>query len=196
MKKTNKFSLKKLCLLVGVALVIAGVALLVFWQWSIHSAVAKNQSYLSAIKASIPTPQGAVLEERGDNTMPVLSVEDKDFVGILEMPSYNLSLPVGAEWGSTTKHPCRFSGSLYDSTIKIGATSGKGQFDVYREISVGDSLIFTDMSGNQYTYTVKALNYEKHADMSTLEKLTSDLTLFIKNNYAFEYLIVSLAAVN
>ena len=113
-----------------------------------------------------------------------------DFIGILEMPRYESTLPVSSDWGHLTKYPCRFSGSIYDRTIQIGATSQKGQYDFYREISVGDTVIFTDVEGNRYTYTVTNLQYESHADQTILNREESALTLFIKNVYAFEYLIV------
>ena len=74
--------------------------------------------------------------------------------------------------------------------MQIGATSQKGQYDFYREISVGDTVIFTDAEGNRYTYTVTNLQYESHADQIALNREESALTLFIKNVYAFEYLIV------
>ena len=123
--------------------------------------------------------------------MPVLSIDETDFVGILEMPRYESLLPVCANWGHVTKYPCQFNGSIYDSTLQIGLTSQKGQYDFYREISVGDTVIFTDVEGNRYTYAVTNLQYESHADKTTLNRKESALTLFIKNVYDFEYLIVS-----
>ena len=91
---------------------------------------------------------------------------------------------------------CRYNGSIYDSTLQIGATSQKGQYDFYREISVGDTVIFTDVEGNRYTYTVTNLQYESHADQNTLNREKSALTLFIKNVYDFEYLIISCDVLN
>ena len=122
--------------------------------------------------------------------MSALSVDGTDFVGIIEMPRYGSVLPVCADWGNTSKYPCRFSGSIYDSTMKIGATTQKGQYDFYRELSVGDEVFYTDMEGNRYSYEVKGLRYEKHADQSALHREESSLVLFIKNVYSFEYLIV------
>ena len=122
--------------------------------------------------------------------MSVLSLEGKDFSGILEMPRYGSILPVGAQWGNPSRYPHCFSGSIYDGSIQIGATSQKGQYDFYREISVGDSLYFTDMEGNRYAYTVTDLRYEKRVDQTVLQRKDAALTLFIKNVYGFEYIIV------
>ena len=190
MKKINKPVIPKICVLVGIALLVIGILVLICWQWNIYSWTQKSETYVETLCTLIPEPQGAVAEERSDNTMPILSIDGTDFVGILEMPRYESALPVSSDWGHIAKYPCRFSGSIYDRTIQIGATSQKGQYDFYREISVGDTIIFTDVEGNRYTYTVTNLQYKSHADQITLTRKESALTLFIKNVYAFEYLIV------
>ena len=196
MKKTNKPVIPKICAFAGIALLVVGVLVLICWQWNIHSWTQKSKTYVQTLSTLIPEPQGAVTEERRDNRMPVLSIDETDFIGIVEMPRYESALPVSASWGHLTKCPCRFSGSIYDSTLQIGATSQKGQYDFYREISVGDTVIFTDVEGNQYTYTVTNLQYENRADQTSLRREESALTLFIKNVYDFEYLIVSCDVLN
>ena len=191
MKKINKSFISKICVLAGISLLVIGILALLFWQWNINSSIQKSETYVETLRTLIPEPQGAIPEERRDNSMSVLSIDGADFVGIIEMPRYDSALPVGADWGHLTKYPCRFNGSIYDGTMQIGATSQKGQYDFYREISVGDTVIFTDAEGNRYTYAVTNLRYEKHADQSALNREESALTLFIKNVYDFEYLIIS-----
>jgi sortase A len=122
--------------------------------------------------------------------MSVLSVDGINFVGLLELPRYGSELPVCADWGKSSKYPCRFSGSIYDSTMQIGATTQKGQYDFYRELSVGDTVIYTDAEGNRYTFSITSMCYEKHASQDTLRQNEAPLALFIKNIYSFEYLIV------
>ena len=190
MKTPTKWNIRRLCLVAGVCLLVVAGLVLVIWQWGIYSSAEKAQDYVQTIRSLIPEPQGAALEQRRDNTMPALSVEGTDFVGILEMPRYQSSLPVGGHWGSVSKYPCHFSGSVYERTLQIGATSQKGQYDFYREISVGDELYYTDMEGNRYTYVVRDIHYENHADQEAMQQQGADLILFIKNVYALEYVIV------
>jgi hypothetical protein len=62
--------------------------------------------------------------------------------------------------------------------------------NIYRELSLGDSVILTDMEGNRYTFEITSLRYEKHVDKGSLQKEQVPLVIFIKNIYSFEYLLV------
>ena len=185
--KKNK---KKLSVILGICLFVTAVSILVWWIWNVNVSKERSEAYAESLLSLFPTPEGNIPEERADNTMPTFSIDGTDFVGVLEFPRFNSKLPVGNEWGETHKYPCRFFGSVYDRTIQIGATTQKGQIDFYREISVGDSAIFVDLQGCMYSYTVSNLRYEKHADKSALQKEEADLVIFVKNIYAFEYLII------
>lgn len=190
MKKQKKPVFQKICLLAGIGILIAAGVMMLLWQWNIRAFEQQSQNYVHTLRSLIPEPQSAALEERRNNAMSVLSLDGTDFIGILEIPRYDSVLPICANWGNPIRYPCCLSGSIYDGTIQIGGTSQTGQYDFYREISVGDSVFFTDMEGNRYTLTVSNLRYEKHADASALQSCEASLTLFIKNIYAFEYLIV------
>lgn len=182
--------MQKICILVGVCLLIIAIGVLIFWQWRIYTSARKAEYYVNTLRSLMPEPQGAVPEERRDNTMSTLSIDGIDFVGLLEIPRYGSAFPVCADWGTPAKYPCQFYGSIYDRTMQIGGTSQKGQFDFYREISVGDAVYFTDMEGNRYAYAVKDIRYEKSANQTALQKKDASLTLFIKNIYALDYIII------
>lgn len=188
--------IQRICLIVGGCLLICAMIALVYWRCNINSSQKRAEGYVSTLTSLMPAPQNAVPEERRDNTMPAVSIDGKDFIGIIEIPRFSSSLPVGGDWGNSSKYPCLFSGSIYDRTIQVGATTQKGQYDFYRDLSIGDALIFTDMEGNRFTYEIKSMCYEKHADPSLLATADADFVLFIKNIYAFDYLIVYCSSVN
>ncbi len=190
MKSKNNGILRKVCVITGAVTLFVAVAALIFWQLCIHNFQQRNEYYVKTIQSLIPSPEGAFPEERRDNTMSALYIDGIGFVGILEFPRFDSVLPVCESWGNSFKYPSRFSGSVYDRSIIIGATSQKGQYDFYREISVGDRIYFTDMEGNRYSYSVTDIRYEKNADISALNKREASLTVFIKNVSAFEYIIV------
>ena len=183
-KQTNR-----LWILIGICLIMIAAIVLISWQWRIHKSQQEAAKYIQTIRDLIPEPQSAALEERRDNAMPVLSIRGKNFIGILEMPKFGASLPVCADWGDVSRYPCRLSGSIYDRTMQIGATSQKGQYDFYREVSAGDFVFFTDMEGNRIFYEITDIRYEKHADQATLQREDTALTIFIKNVYSFEYIV-------
>jgi hypothetical protein len=185
----NGFTIQKICIIVGVCLIIAAAVTLALWRWNIHNSEKQVQYYVNTLRSLIPEPQAAVPEERRNNTMSVLSVDGIDFVGLLELPRYESVLPVCADWGKTSRYPCHFTGSIYDGTMQLGATTQKGQYDFYRELSVGDTIHYTDVEGNRYTFTITSLCSEKHADQAALQRKEAALTLFIKNIYSFEYLV-------
>lgn len=182
--------IRKFLIIIGSCLLVASFVIFLLWQWNIYAYEQKANECVSVIREIISEPQGAILGERRDNAMATLSINGTDVVGLLELPQHESVLPVCADWGNPSKYPCRFDGSIYDRTMQIGATTQSGQYDYYRNISVGDSVLFTDMEGNRYSYSVSDICYEKNADQSTLKHTDSALTLFIKNIYAFEYIII------
>ena len=188
--KKKGFAIQTICIFAGICLLVGAAAMLIWWRWNLTHSEKQAQYYVSTLQTLIPQPQNAVPEERRDNTMAVLSVDGIDFAGIIELPRYASTLPVCADWGKSYQYPCHFSGSVYDGTMQIGATTQKGQYDFYRELSVGDTVLFTDVEGNRYTFVITSLRYERHADQTALRREEAPLTLFIKNIYSFEYLIV------
>jgi sortase A len=188
MKNQKRSLFRDICLFSGIVLLAAALVTLFFWQWGIRDSAERATEAVAALRTVLPEAQGAVPEARRDNSMPVLSLEGEDYIGILEIPAFGSALPVGARWGNSSRYPCRFSGSVYDRSIRIGATSQAGQYDFYREISVGDVLYFTDMNGNRYSYVVADIRYTRHAGEEIPDNQDADLTLFIQNIYAFEYI--------
>ena len=77
-----------------------------------------------------------------------------------------------------------------DELRSIGATTQKGQYDFYRDLSVGDTVNFLDVEGNKYTFKIADFCVSKHVNQDALRQKEAKLTLFIKNIYSFEYLIV------
>ena len=186
----NKTSIRKVCVIAGALMLVSALAILLYWRWNISYSQKQTAIYVDTLRQLMPQPQNAVPEERRDNTMAALSVDGLDFVGILELPRYGSILPVCGNWGRVFQYPCRFGGSIYDGSLQIGATTQAGQYSFYREISVGDTVMFTDMEGNRYAFQVAAMRYEKHIDQATLQHQDATLTLFVKNIYSFEYLII------
>lgn len=196
MREQKRSIVRRICLLAGICMLAAAALMMVSWQRGMRVSQQQAADYVHTLRTLLPEPQSAFPEERSNNAMPVLALDGRDFIGIVEMPRYGSALPVCADWGRVSQYPCRFDGSIYDGTLQIGGSSQRGQYDFYREISVGDSVYFTDMQGRRYAYAVTDLHYAKHADQAALQRKEADLTLFIKNAYSFEYIIISCGALS
>ncbi len=190
MNKSKKRSLRKLCLALGCILIVSALVTMVWWQVSAEIYANRIDDYLEKIWQIIPPPQAAVLENRTDNRMPSLCVDGNDFIGVLEFQETGCSFPVGGNWGKSDQFPCHYYGSIYDGSLVVGATNQRGQLAFAKELSVGNTIFFTDMTGNRYRYSVTDIIYCDHANNDVLISVSDDLTLFIKNIYAFEYMIV------
>lgn len=186
----KSLSIQKLATVLGCVLIVISLILLALWQFSVSAADKKSSDYVETIRGLVGETVSAVPEKKSNNDMPMLSLDGTDFIALIEFPKNGSVLPIRADWDTKLMHPSRYTGSVYDGSLKIGATTQSGQFDFYREISAGDVIYFTDMTGNRYTYEVSDISYRKHADNETLNEGESELTLFIKNIYAFEYIII------
>ena len=88
--------------------------------------------------------------------MPVQTVDGVDYIGILEIPSLGLELPVISSWSypNLKTAPCRYSGSAYTNNFVIAAHNYKSHFGNLKNLSDGEKVIFTDVDGNVFTYEV------------------------------------------
>ena len=187
--KCCQLTFEKVCLSGGVILIALSLVLLVFWQKSVYSNEKRNQAYVDTLIERIPERQAAVMEARTNNMMPSFCINDHNFVAIMELPANGAIFPVGASWESHNDYPSRYAGSVYDGSLVIGATNQKGQLEFVKEISVGNKVYLTDMTGDCYSFEVFDIQYRKHADNDSLFSDKDDLTIFVKNIFEFEYII-------
>lgn len=179
------------CVIVGCVLILLSLVLLVGREISLYRSAETAAKHTDTIRRLLPEVTNAAPETRYNNTMPILSVEHEDYVGLIAFPAHNSELPVRAEWNGRLQSPCRYEGSIYDGSLIVGASTQKGQYDFFHEIGVTDTVFFTDMTGNRYSLEVSDILYRSDASGSTLHSEESDLTLFIKNLYELsEYMIV------
>ena len=149
--------------------------------------------YVDSLVSVMPELTEGIPEQRSDEKMATYEVDGLNFAGIIEMPDYTLKLPVYGEWDTAKLRAftCLFSGSANNSDLILGSTSDKDLFDFVKQISVDDRIVFTDMTGVQFTYYIANIRHAKSADIDTLIKTGGDLILFIKDRAAFDYVIIS-----
>ena len=177
---------------VGVLLVAAsclltlGTELLVSW----NRRTAEN--LVQQIQASMPQITEGNPENYTDTDMPVLQLDQEDFCGLLQVPAFGITLPIGSDWKSNavSPYPNRFWGSPYDNSLIIGGSGRKDQFAFCGRLDLGDEIRVTDMTGARFSYEVAAIDRSSHANMDVFRQKESHLVLFARDNATLDYIIV------
>lgn len=112
--------------------------------------------------------------------MPTVEIDGYDYIGCLDIPSLELSLPVMSSWSYPQLKiaPCRYTGSAYLDTMIVAAHNYDRHFGRLKNLEPGAVVRFTDTDGNVFNYSVTSL--ELLWPYQTAEMLSGewDLTLF------------------
>lgn len=183
---------KPLLLVLGIGLILASLCLMLFYGLRMHIGTKRGREILTQMTALLPERTQSAGEAYPDSRMPVLSLDGTDYVAMLEIPAFGVTLPVADQWDSKNLYcaPSRFSGSAYDQMLVIGGADTPGQFSFCDQIDNGAVITVTDMTGVQFTYTVSRVDRAKHAESQWLMSADYDLTLFCHDFYSMEYIAV------
>lgn len=115
-----------------------------------------------------------------DMEMPVETINGIDYIGVLQIPSLELELPIASEWNypNLKTAPCRYSGSAYLNNMIICAHNYSSHFGKLKSLSEGDVATFTDMAGNVFIYKMVERETLNPSDIEEMEDGDWDLTLF------------------
>ena len=118
-------------------------------------------------------------------------VEEVPYIGIIEIPSAGLKLPVSYNWdyGLLSVSPCRYKGSYLTDDMVICAHDYGSHFRAIRSLGIGESVFFTAMTGERIKYIVSNIETVQPTDIDKMIVNTSegseshlwDLTLFTCN---------------
>lgn len=111
--------------------------------------------------------------------MTALELDGRDYVGVLEIPSLELSLPIQDEWSDRLLKysPCRYEGTIHDGMI-IAGHNYKSHFAKLKQLLPGDELRFIDLDGNIWNYVVSGTEVIAGYDVERMKSGDWDLTLF------------------
>lgn len=188
MRKTGTFFM-----ILGTALLAAALALFAYNQQedtTAQAAVVEVMPQLverireqTAQEETIPEPELQIPVElltEEDVQMPEMEVDGNGYIGYLSLPALGLELPVLGDWSYRKLNiaPCRYTGSVRGEDLVIMAHNYRSHFGKLSRLSVGDSVMFTDMNGKTTPYEVLGKDI---LDPTAVEEMTSgdfDLTLF------------------
>ena len=178
--------------ILGCVLILCGLALVLATGYLNRKARQDAPRIAARIHAIVPTTTTGSVDNYTDMDMPALQIEGRDYVALIRIPAYGVELPVGSSWDTKQiwSHPCRFWGTVYNGSLVVGGVDQPGQLDFLDRIDLGCQILVTDMTGGEFSYLVERIELRKQADAETLLDETADLTLFVRDTYSLEYLIV------
>lgn len=180
----------------GALLLLAAGALTAYNRWDARRAAAAAEQVLVQLVPEIPARReeasvslpGEMEKEleipdhvlNPQMEMPVHKVDGNGYIGILEIPELQLSLPIISEWSypSLKLAPCRYSGSAYENDLVIAGHNYKGHFARLSELSAGSEITFTDVDGNVFRYTVIEFETMAATAVEQMNGFDGGLTLF------------------
>lgn len=161
----------------GLLLLAAALLLTIYNLWDEERAA---KSMLSVLQAFPEVEKKEPATLYGDEEMAVVEINGAEYIGVLQIPALNLTAPVQSDWNDAAlkKTPCRYSGSAYRDDLIVAGHNYRAQFGNLQALQAGDSVIFTDVSGNTFRYTVQTLETLGGSDVEGMQSGDWDLTLF------------------
>ena len=183
---------RRILLVLGCLLILCSIGVLLISQFRAKKAQTDAAKITEEICKILPPRHPGVMEDFSSMEMPVLQIDGEDFSGLIEIPTFGVTLPIYHNWdsGKVTAYPCRFWGTIYDGSLVVGGADQQGQFDFLDQIELGCMIKVTDMTGAEFTYTVMRVDRSKTAEADVLMDAEADLTLFARDTYSLDYLMV------
>lgn len=112
--------------------------------------------------------------------MPEVEYEGQQYIGQIEIESLDIVLPVTTFCNQNNLKiaPGRYTGSIYDDNCIIAGHNYKAHFGRLKNLTGGESVVFTDVDGNVFTYEVTAMEIIDGTDIEGMKSGDWDLTLF------------------
>lgn len=181
--KKQKGGRSRLLIICGILLLAAALLLTVYNLWSEQRAEARATQALQELETQLEqreAPSRPLYELYPNMEMPVLLVDGKSYIGVLDIPALGLSLPIISQWSypDLKLAPCRYTGSAYSGNLILAGHNYPSHFGGLKNLRSGDTVCFTDADGNQFFYQVAELEV---LDGTAVEEMTAgdwQLTLF------------------
>ena len=116
----------------------------------------------------------------GSTYMPTINIDGNEYIGVLDIPALGIRLPVMGDWSypKLRTAPCRYIGSVYDDDLVICGHNYQRHFGGLKNLTAGDTVMFTDEGGNVSSYTVTEVVQLSGTALGEMKAGDWDLTLF------------------
>lgn len=178
--KTRKI-LSRVVILAGIGFVIYAGVLFIQNQYIENNAATYSADVVEKLLEEVDIEESDI-EESDDTEISIsktISIDDNLYIGVLEIPSLNLELPIQSEWSYTKlkNTPCVYQ----EDPLIIAAHNYDSHFGRISSLKVGDQVIFTDVNGSVQYYEVMVVDIMHETQVDEMSETEYDLTLFTCN---------------
>lgn len=193
----------------GILMLVSAIVLSGYNLYDEYRAGQSAGAILKELQRQIPivqTPQETTAQEiylpddsqlpdyliNPDMKMPEEEILGNYYIGIVQIPSLEICLPVISEWSYDALQiaPCRYSGSAYTGNLVIAAHNYLTHFGSIKTLSPGAQVIFTDVKGRSFLYEVGAVETVQSTAVEDVLSEKWNLTLFTCTPGGFERVVV------
>ena len=176
-------------MLLGVLLLMGAVGLYGYNQWVDYQAGVESETAVLTLVEEIQSREVVIQEvsqaEEGPSEaqLKVAELDGAYYMGVLTIPSLGKILPIQSDWSMSQlkRSPCRYSGSIAEGELVIAGHNYKKHFSGLATLKQGDSIVFTDLEGNQIFYEVREIYTVAATDIDGMVNSGYDLSLFTCN---------------
>ena len=188
-EKKKRFPIGKLLMGIGMLLILGAAGLLGYNQWLDYNAGQKSEAAVIELVEEIEANEVEIVEMPAEPSEPsaemikVAELNGAYYMGVVTIPSLEKILPVQSDWSMEKLEvsPCRYSGSLAEENLVIAGHNYRKHFTGLARMVPGESVVFTDLDGQQTFYEVKEVYTAKATDIEGMVNSKYDLTLFTCN---------------
>ena len=172
----------------GLLLLISAFSLMTYNMWDAERADSTAMKTVQQLRTETPDledldPGGKLIPNYildQEREMPIIQIDGSDYIGYIDIPSLDLSLPVMESWSypSLKISVCRYTGSIYHDDMVIAAHNYQRHFGGLKNLVIGDEVRFTDGDGNVFAFHVSALDQINPTQVDEMTESEWDLTLF------------------
>ena len=191
-KKKRGLTPGRVLMLLGVVLLLGAAGLYGYNQMVDQRAGQESEAAVITLVEEIQANEVEILEvpeEEGEEDAALLKVAELDgayYMGVLTIPTLEKILPVRSDWSEAKlkKSPCRYSGGLEDGELVIAGHNYKKHFSGLATLKQGDSVVFTDLEGNQMFYEVREIYTVAATDIEGMIDSGYDLSVLSEGRRA------------
>lgn len=172
----------------GLLLIASSAGLSAYNVWEADQAGEASEATLESLERRIPILEELDLPEElipdyilnPKMDMPTQEVDGSKYIGRIDIPVLDISLPIMDSWSYENLRiaPCRYKGSAYLDNMILAAHNYTRHFGPISRLLPGDEVVFTDVDGNIFNYSVVELEQLEGTDVQEMEAGEWDLTLF------------------